>query len=144
MRLARAWSKPGTWKRRVEFKGALPHGQALPLFSQACAFVQHSVTTSYGDAEGMPNSILEAQAAGLPVVSTRHAGIVNSVVEDETGFLVDERDIDGMADRMCRLLEDPDTVPHDGRQRRNNTSVRTTTSIVTSVACKQSLTGSRA
>ncbi len=55
----------------------------------------------------MPNSILEAGAAGLPVVATRHAGIVDSVVEGETGFLVDERDVDGMADRMCRLLDDP-------------------------------------
>lgn len=95
-----------TWDlgSRVTFTGALPHDEVLPLMSQACAFVQHSVTTSDGDMEGMPNSILEAGAAGLPVVSTRHAGIVNSVIEGETGFLVDERDVDGMADRMCWLL----------------------------------------
>lgn len=90
----------------VVFKGALVHREALPFFTQACAFVQHSVTTSYGDAEGMPNSILEAGAAGLPVVSTRHAGITTAVLEGETGFLVDERDIETMAERMCRLLSD--------------------------------------
>jgi len=99
-----------TWdlSSRVTFTGALSHDEVLPLMSQACAFVQHSVTTSDGDMEGMPNSILEAGAAGLPVISTRHAGIVNSVIEGETGFLVDERDVDGMADRMCQLLRDPE------------------------------------
>ena len=92
---------------QVTFTGAMGHEEVLPLMAQACAFVQHSVTTSDGDMEGMPNSILEAGAAGLPVISTRHAGIVNSVIEGETGFLVEERDIKGMADRMCRLLRDP-------------------------------------
>jgi glycosyltransferase involved in cell wall biosynthesis len=97
-----------TWciESSVTFSGALTHDAALPLLNQACAFVQHSVTTSYGDAEGMPNSILEAGAAGLPVISTRHAGIVTAVIEGETGFLVEERDVDGMANRMAELLQD--------------------------------------
>jgi colanic acid/amylovoran biosynthesis glycosyltransferase len=99
-----------TWglNDRVEFKGALPHSVSLPLFAQACGFVQHSVTTSYGDAEGMPNSILEAGAAGLPVVSTRHAGIVTAVIDGQTGLLVEERDVEGMADKMCILLQNQD------------------------------------
>lgn len=103
-------SLAATWDlgSRVTFTGALPHDKVLPLMAQACAFVQHSVTTSDGDMEGMPNSILEAGAAGLPVVATRHAGIVNSVLEGETGFLVDERDVAGMADRMSQLLRDPE------------------------------------
>lgn len=98
-----------TWgmEANITFTGALPHDQVLPLMSHACAFVQHSVTTSYGDMEGMPNSILEAGAAGLPVISTRHAGISTSVIEGETGLLVEERDVSGMAANMCRLLNDP-------------------------------------
>ena len=75
--------------------------------SQACAFVQHSVTTTYGDMEGMPNSILEAGAAALPVISTRHAGIPTAVIEGETGFLVEERNVEGMAEKMCVLLKNP-------------------------------------
>ena len=47
----------------------------------ARAFVQHSVTAADGDSEGTPVSILEAGAAGLPVVSTRHAGIPEGVVK---------------------------------------------------------------
>lgn len=100
--LAMAWGISD----RVIFPGALTHEQFLPLMAQSCAFVQHSVTPTYGDAEGTPNSVLEAQAAGLPVVSTRHAGICDAVVHGNTGFLVDERDIDGMAAYMVKLLSD--------------------------------------
>jgi glycosyltransferase involved in cell wall biosynthesis len=92
---------------RIRFAGALTHDHFIPLMSQACAFVQHSVTPSFGDAEGTPNSVLEAQAAGLPVISTRHAGICEAVIHETTGFLVDERDINGMANYMVRLLLDP-------------------------------------
>jgi colanic acid/amylovoran biosynthesis glycosyltransferase len=91
---------------RVEFTGAIPHAKILPRFAEACAFIQHSVEPSYGDAEGTPVVILEAQAAGLPVVSTLHAGIREAVVHGETGFLVEERDVDGMATHMLRLVRD--------------------------------------
>lgn len=90
----------------VSFPGAMRHEQTRPLFSQACAFVQHSVTTSYGDAEGTPVAILEAQAAALPVISTYHAGIVDAVVDGTTGFLVKERDLPAMTLAMTRLLQD--------------------------------------
>lgn len=92
---------------QIEFTGPLTHDQFLPKMSQACAFVQHSVTPSWGDAEGTPNSVLEAQAAGLPVISTRHAGICEAVVDGVTGLLVDERDISGMAKNMVELLKNP-------------------------------------
>jgi colanic acid/amylovoran biosynthesis glycosyltransferase len=97
------------WKldNRVSFPGAVLHEGILPLMEQACAFVQHSITTSDRDMEGMPNSILEAGAAGLPVIATRHAGIVHAVIEGETGFLVDERDVDGMARQMLHVLKNP-------------------------------------
>ena len=100
--LAKTWGL----ESRVVFTGALTHEEILPLMGRACAFVQHSVTTSYGDMEGMPNAILEAGAAGLPVLSTRHAGITTCVVEGDTGFLVDERDVAAMTARMCRVLDD--------------------------------------
>lgn len=101
--LAQAWGIADS----VTFTGAIPHAEILPLFGQACCFVQHSVIPSYGDAEGTPVVILEAQAAGLPVVATRHAGITDAVVHGETGFLVAERDVDGMAQSLLQLVRDP-------------------------------------
>ena len=92
---------------RVTFAGAVPHKEVLPFFKHACGFVQHSVTPSYGDAEGTPVAILEAGAAALPVIATRHAGIPDVVIDGRTGFLVDERDVPAMADRMVGLLSDP-------------------------------------
>jgi len=93
---------------QVYFPGAVSHAEVPRLFAEACCFAQHSVTPSYGDAEGTPNTILEAGAAGLPVVSTRHAGIPDVVVEGETGFLVAERDVTGMAAQLQALLQDPE------------------------------------
>ncbi len=91
---------------KVSFPGAIPHAQIRTLFAQACCFVQHSVITSYGNAEGTPVAIIEAGAAGLPVVSTRHAGIPDIVVHGQTGFLVEERDVLGMKNYMRKLIED--------------------------------------
>jgi colanic acid/amylovoran biosynthesis glycosyltransferase len=91
----------------VKFLGAqTPEVVRQELKGSRC-FVQHSVEASTGDSEGTPVSILEAGATGLPVVSTRHAGIPDVVIEGETGFLVDERDVAGMAQHMLRLVEDP-------------------------------------
>jgi colanic acid/amylovoran biosynthesis glycosyltransferase len=91
----------------VEFLGPRPHMEVAATMRQARAFVQHSLRTSYGDLEGMPVAMLEAGATGLPVVATRHAGIRDAVIEGETGFLVDEGDVEGMAACMIRLAKDP-------------------------------------
>jgi glycosyltransferase involved in cell wall biosynthesis len=107
-------------QHRVSFPGAVPHAKILPFFEHACCFAQHSVTPSYGDAEGTPVAIIEAGAAGLPVVATRHAGIPDVVVHGETGFLVEERDVDGMAAYMLRLINDSAlarTMGENARQR---------------------------
>jgi glycosyltransferase involved in cell wall biosynthesis len=101
--LAQVWGLA----ERVAFPGAVPHAGNRALFAQACCFVQHSVIPSYGDAEGTPVVILEAQAAGLPVIATRHAGIADAVVHGETGFLVEERDVAAMAGHMLELVRNP-------------------------------------
>ena len=54
-------------------------------------------------------------AAGLPVVSTRHAGIPDVVIENETGLLVDEGDIDTMASYMLKLVENRDLAESFGK-----------------------------
>ena len=52
-------------------------------------------------------AVMEAQLSGLPVVATRHAGIPEVVIDGTTGFLVDEGDVQGMADAMAQLVRDP-------------------------------------
>ena len=70
-------------------------------------FVQHSVVAANGDSEGTPVTILEASSSGLPVVSTRHAGIKEAVVDGFTGFLTDEYDVAGMAANIVKLAKSP-------------------------------------
>jgi len=101
-------------EKSVEFLGVRTSSEVSDLLLNSRAFVQHSVTTSSGDSEGTPNSVLEAGAAGLPVIATRHAGICDVVIENETGFLVDERDIEGMADYMIMVANDPDLASRLG------------------------------
>jgi glycosyltransferase involved in cell wall biosynthesis len=99
----------------VSFLGRQPHEVVAEEMRRARAFVQHSVVASDGNTESMPNSILEASASGLPVVSTRHAGIPEMVLDGETGFLVEERDVDGMARHMARLVREPALAAELGR-----------------------------
>lgn len=91
----------------VEFLGAQSHEVVRAEMRAARCFVQHSVEAPNGDCEGTPLGVLEAGASGLPVVSTRHAGIPDVVVEEETGLLVEERDVRGMAEHMLRVAHDP-------------------------------------
>jgi glycosyltransferase involved in cell wall biosynthesis len=101
--LSKAWGLDGA----VTFLGPLPPAEVAAVMRQSRAFVQHSVRTSYGDSEGTPVAVLEAGATGLPVVATRHAGIQDVVLDGVTGLLVDEGDVNGMAEYMIQLASDP-------------------------------------
>lgn len=120
---------------RVDFPGAVAHAENRTLFAQACGFVQHSVIPSYGDAEGTPVVILEAQAAGLPVIATRHAGIADAVVDGKTGYLVEERDVVGMAERMLDLVGNPALCRSLGDQARQH--IRDHYSMARHIGCLQ-------
>lgn len=91
----------------VEFLGAQSHERVQEEMRRARCFVQHSIEAPNGDCEGTPVGILEAGASGLPVVATRHAGIPDVVVDGETGLLVEEKDVRGMAAHMLALARDP-------------------------------------
>lgn len=74
--------------------------------ANSIAFVQHSITADNGDMEGTPLAVLEASLAGLPVISTQHAGIPDVIQDKKTGLLVKEHDVKGMATAMITVLED--------------------------------------
>ena len=106
----------------VELKGIVDHDEAAALMQQSRVFVQHSLVPASGDTEGTPVAILEAGAAGLPVVSTRHAGICDVVIHRKTGFLVDEGDIDAMSEYLYQLLASPKLANEMGENAREHIS----------------------
>ncbi|GAA4316325.1 glycosyltransferase [Pontixanthobacter gangjinensis] len=92
-------------QEKVIFPGVISPEQFRVYLEESLAFVQHSITADDGDSEGTPVAIMEASAAGLPVISTFHAGIPDVIENGQTGFLVDEHDVNGMAVKMIQLLE---------------------------------------
>jgi glycosyltransferase involved in cell wall biosynthesis len=93
---------------QVRFPGLCPPSEVAERMRRCRAFLQHSLVAPDGDSEGSPVSVMEAQLSGLPVIATRHAGIPEVVLEGETGLLVDEGDVPGMAAAMARLATDPE------------------------------------
>jgi len=91
----------------VRLHGQKPNTFVRDLLDKSCVYVQHSITDpETGDAEGLPNSILEAASQGLPVISTLHEGIPEAVQHGATGFLVEECDVEKMAEYMMMLTKD--------------------------------------
>jgi glycosyltransferase involved in cell wall biosynthesis len=104
----------------ITFLGPQPHEVVQKEMRSARAFVQHSVEAANGDCEGTPVGILEALASGLPVVSTRHAGIPDVIIDGKVGFLVAEKDVDGMAQRMSLLIRQPELAGQIGAAAREH------------------------
>ena len=102
----------------LDFKGVVTHEEVAYLMRKAFCFVQHSLVPENGDSEGTPLAILEASASGLPVISTRHAGIKDAVLHEESGYLVEEGDIKGMAKHITNLFQNPELAYELGKKGR--------------------------
>ncbi len=94
---------------RVHFAGFLGGSQLNDLYAHSHAFVHPSQVTDDQNQEGVPNSMLEAMATGLPVLSTLHGGIPEAVDDGRAGVLVPERDVDGLLAAMLRFAAEPET-----------------------------------
>jgi colanic acid/amylovoran biosynthesis glycosyltransferase len=90
---------------RVTFLGWRLNRDVVTHLHQADVLLVPSATAPDGDAEGTPVVILEAQAAGIPVVATRHAGIPEIVAEGESTRLVAENDWSAMKDSLLELTD---------------------------------------
>ena len=97
---------------RVRFLGALPSDEVANWMGRASVLAAPSLTAADGDAEGLPNVVVEAAASGLPVVGTTHSGIPEAIEEGVTGFLVPERDAGALAARLALLLGS-ESLRHD-------------------------------
>jgi colanic acid/amylovoran biosynthesis glycosyltransferase len=104
------------WRDRVSFHGHVPYTshELIKHFHEADVFAHPSVTVG-GLKEGIPGTIVEAMAAGLPVVATRHAGIPAVIDDGENGLLVPERDPDALAAALEQLLTDGSARERLGR-----------------------------
>jgi colanic acid/amylovoran biosynthesis glycosyltransferase len=91
---------------RVVFTGFLSKERLLKAYYESHLFIHPSETTSAGDNEGIPNSLLEAMATGLCSIATRHGGIPEAIEHLKNGVLVEERDFEGVYYWMNRLAED--------------------------------------
>jgi len=89
----------------VNWVGSANHDAIISFLQDAHIFLSPSVTASNGDQEGIPNAIKEAMATGLPVLTTIHGGIPELVKDGITGFLVPERDVDALAERLGYLID---------------------------------------
>src|SRR6266571_156433 len=92
---------------RVALTGSLSQGAIFEKLRATDIFVLASVVDSQGGSDVFPTVILEAMSAALPVVSTRLAGIPESVVHDKTGLLVPPGDTAALADALEQLIRDP-------------------------------------
>ncbi len=88
---------------KVTFAGFLKGPELCALYHQAHLFLHPSRMTDDQNQEGVPNSMLEAMATGLPVIATLHGGIPEAVRNGITGILVPERDREGLFDSMMKL-----------------------------------------
>ena len=103
----------------VEFRG--PAGQeevARVHLPSASVFVLPCVIASDGDRDGLPTTLLEAMARGVPVVSTRLSGIPEAVPDLQAGLLAEPGDVEGLTEAIARTLSDQDGARHRARAAR--------------------------
>ncbi|MCW6038847.1 glycosyltransferase [Spirulina subsalsa FACHB-351] len=104
--------------KQYQFLGVQPQTIVKTWMNQAQILATPSITSPEGDSEGLPNVILEAQAMGLPVVSTYHAGIPEVVFHEKTGFLTPEQDSQGLGGYILELFRNPELWQQFSREGR--------------------------
>lgn len=89
----------------VQFLGFLDQAALRKEMEAAHIFLHPSRVTSGGDREGIPNSLLEAMAAGMPVVATAHSGIPEAVENGREGILTPENDMEAIAQAVQKVAQ---------------------------------------
>ncbi len=101
----------GLFPDGVQFRGSIADMPAVYQEADIC------VLTS--DFEGTPNVVLEAMAAGLPVVATNVGGVPEIVRDGETGFLLQPDDLEGQVGKLSELIRNPQQRADLGRHARD-------------------------
>lgn len=93
---------------KVFFPGFISQNQLRELFYQSHIFLHPSEVGGDGNQEGVPNSMLEAMASGLPVFATEHGGIPEAIENGRSGILVKERDEEALAQLLLERTANPE------------------------------------
>jgi glycosyltransferase involved in cell wall biosynthesis len=94
-------------KSQVNLAGPKTQAQIVQQLAEASVFALPCVADPDGARDNLPTVIMEAMAAGLPVVSTTVGGIAEMVVRSETGFLVEPHNPVALADAIEKVIVDP-------------------------------------
>jgi glycosyltransferase involved in cell wall biosynthesis len=94
-------------EHRVSFTGFVSQEQLREIYDESHIFVHPSQTGHDGNQEGIPNSMLEAMASGLPVFATHHGGIPEAIENGVSGVLVPERDHEKLAAALLDAVKYP-------------------------------------
>jgi len=94
-------------ERSISFTGFISQEEVRDIYYRSHIFLHPSQTGHDGNQEGIPNSMLEAMASGLPVFATRHGGIPEAIENGVSGVLVPERDYKTLTRVLLNAAEDP-------------------------------------
>ena len=103
----------------VSFRGEQRSHAVISLLSEARVLCLPSLTAANGDAEGLGMVLLEAQACGVPVVTSARGGASEGIIDGVTGFSFAENDVDELSERLYAVLTDDATalaMSHAARQ----------------------------
>lgn len=93
---------------RIHLLGSVSTEELDRLYGRSHIFLHPSVVASNGNTEGQGVVLLEAQAYGMPIVATRHGAFPETVPDGVSGFLVPERNIDALVEKLEYLIKNPD------------------------------------
>ncbi len=102
----------------VTFMGAVSRETVQSLMKTTRVFCLPSITASNGDAEGLGLVLLEAQASGIPVVTSANGGATEGMVDGETGFAFQEKDTEALTRHLITLLTDDAMATRFGKNAR--------------------------
>jgi len=94
----------------VTFIGHLLNNEVKRQIDESRVFCLPSITAGNGDAEGLPITLLEAQACGVPVVTSARGGATEGIEDGRSGFAFREKDVDALESALVRLLSDDTLV----------------------------------
>lgn len=108
--------------KNVTFLGSKKSDEVKQLLKSSSVFILNSITAEDGDMEGLPVVILEAQASGLPILSTYHAGIPEMVSNGVEGLLVEEKNVEEIYKSMKFFIENKNDWNRMGKNGFSNIS----------------------